>query len=156
MQPSSRTAGQKTRWPNKHNHRLEARPWGSITPPIDVSCSYPIRALSSPCFLFFRLLTDTSSWLRVNGGQIICSSSRTWVYMSRKISCSRKHKGWSRLELPKLVLCSTLSLPCCRVSLSTQCIFHIITRPIRLLCKKPLFSLSERIPARPFGLKLAL
>ena len=37
-----------------------------------------------------------------------------------------------------------------------QCTFHVITRPIRLVCKKPLFSLSERIPARPFGLKLVL
>ena len=49
---------------------------------------YPIRALSSPCFLFFRPLLLTSSWMRVYGGEIICSSSPTWVYMSRKISAS--------------------------------------------------------------------
>ena len=49
---------------------------------------HPIRALSSPCFLFFRPLLLTSSWMRVYGGEIICSSSPTWVYMARKISCS--------------------------------------------------------------------
>ena len=50
--------------------------------------SYFIRALSSPCFLFFRPLLLTSSWMRVYGGEMICSSSPTWVYMSRNIFAS--------------------------------------------------------------------
>ena len=50
--------------------------------------SYPIRALSSPCFLFFRPLLLASSWMRVYGGEMICSSSPTWGYMSRNISAS--------------------------------------------------------------------
>ena len=45
-------------------------------------------------------------------------------------------------ELPKLILRSTPSLPRRSVSISTQCLFHVISRPIRLVGKKPLFTLS--------------
>ena len=69
-------------------------PCRSATSPMDIlygTCTqgdYPIRALSSPCFLFFRPLIDASSGVRVYGGEITCSSSPIWAYMARKISCS--------------------------------------------------------------------
>ena len=49
---------------------------------------YPTRALSSPCFLFFRPLIDASSGVRVYGGDMICSSLPTWSYMARISSFS--------------------------------------------------------------------
>ena len=68
--------------------------------------SYPIRALSSPCFLFFRPLLLTS-WMRVYGGEMICSSSPTWVYMSRNISaCETSSGSHGNLQSPALTTSS--------------------------------------------------
>ena len=79
------------------------------------------------------------------------------IHVKENLFFARKHQGWSRLaQLPKLVLRSRPSLPRRSVSIGTQCLFHVITRPIRLVCKNPLFTLSGRTPARPFGLELAL
>ena len=49
---------------------------------------YPARALSSPCFLFFRPLIDASSGVRVYGGEMPCSSSPIWAHVARVSSFS--------------------------------------------------------------------
>ena len=64
---------------------------------------YPTRALSSPCFLFFRPLIDASSGVRVYGGEMTCSSSPIWAYMARKIFCSPGNTnggaGWHNCQI---------------------------------------------------------
>ena len=56
---------------------------------------YRIRALSSPCFLFFRLLLHTSSWMRVFEGKTFVLPLRLGYTWQEKISCSpRNTKGW--------------------------------------------------------------
>ena len=49
---------------------------------------YPTRALSSPCFLFFRPLIAASSGVRVYGGDMICSSLPIWSCIARISSFS--------------------------------------------------------------------
>ena len=88
-----------------------------------------------------------------------CSSSRTWVYMSMKIPCSpgnsKGGSGWRNCQSWFCVVrqaSHATGFPSERSS-------SFISSPGRLIrpvSKKPLFSLRERIPARPSGFKLIL
>ena len=87
----------KAKWPKI------VQPLAKAMQHVDPCCvGYPVRAPSSTCFLFFLLLIDTSCWLRVNWGDMTCSSSRTWAYMSMNIpgspGNSKGGAGWRNCQ----------------------------------------------------------
>ena len=65
-----------------------------VMPPVHAGWSHaglgcPTRALSSPCFLFFRPLINASSGVRVYGRDLTFSSP-IWSYMARML-----HQWWA-------------------------------------------------------------
>ena len=95
------------RWPTKEELQGETQLWRISRPSKDMSCTracstepcclvYPIRVLSSTCFLFFHPLTDASSGVRLYGGDITCSSLPIFIHSTDKLLLSRKYQEWAR------------------------------------------------------------
>ena len=113
---------------------------------------YPIRVLSSTCFLFFRPLIDASSGVRVYGRDMTCSSLPIWSYIARISSFSPGNtKGGPGLQHCHIRSCATCQACQARVSSSVR-----KARPFGLICEEPLFEFSRRVPARSSRHQLAL